>query len=117
VRRSYRQWQVAIARLDPVEGSEQAGKRHVLIVSNDDFNQAIPMLTIIPLTTTRRSEYPSEVTLPAQVTGRECRALAHQIRTISQKRIDRVVGELSDEGLRARIIEAIIDHLGVELKA
>jgi mRNA-degrading endonuclease toxin of MazEF toxin-antitoxin module len=75
------------------------------------------MVTIVPLTTTSRTEYPSEVKLPAYLTGKECRALAHQIRTISQKRIERVVSELTDSTLQERILEAVVDHLGFEVKA
>jgi mRNA interferase MazF len=43
------QWAVAIADLDPVRGSEQRGRRPVLVVSNEDFNQAMPNLTVLPL--------------------------------------------------------------------
>jgi mRNA interferase MazF len=53
------QWAVVEADLDPVVGSEQSGRRPVLVVSNEEFNQAIPNLTILPLTSTRRRLYPS----------------------------------------------------------
>ena len=53
------QWAVFEANLDPVAGAEQKGKRPVLIVSNEEFNQAMPIVTVLPLTSTRRRLYPS----------------------------------------------------------
>ncbi len=116
---AYHQWQVVLARLDPIEGSEQGGTRPVLVVSNDEFNENIPNVTVIPLSATPRPQlYPAEVMLPAGSTGKggkECRAMAHQIRTISQQRIERELGELSDVALQTKVIDAILDHLGHEL--
>src|SRR5206468_2966988 len=54
-------WQVVEADLDPGRGSEQRGIRPVLIVSNDDFHQAISNVTVLPLTSARRELYPAEV--------------------------------------------------------
>ena len=42
------QWAVVEADLDPVRGSEQRGVRPVLVVSNEEFNQAIPNVTVPP---------------------------------------------------------------------
>ena len=82
------QWAVMESNLDPVAGSEQKGIRPVLIVSNEEFNQAISNVTILPLTTTRRNLYPSEVFLPKGRAGQPSDSIimAHQIRTISKQR-------------------------------
>ena len=48
------QWAVFEADLDPVRGSEQRGRRPVLVVSDEDFNVAIPRVTVLPLTSTER---------------------------------------------------------------
>ena len=48
------QWEVYEANLDPVAGAEQKDIRPVLIVSNEEFNQAMPNVSVLPLTTTRR---------------------------------------------------------------
>jgi mRNA interferase MazF len=113
----FHQWQLLMARLDPVKGSEQGGRRPVLVVSNDEFNQNLPCLTVVPLTTTDRRLYPSEVPIPANAAGnpRDSRVLAHQIRTISQERIEAVIGELRDDKLQRQVLDAIVDHLGIEL--
>ena len=57
------QWAVMEADLDTVAGAEQQEIRPVLIVSNEEFNQAMPNITILPLTSTQRRLYPSEVLL------------------------------------------------------
>ncbi len=41
--------------------------------------------------------------------------MAHQIRTISQRRIGKVLGQLKDEKLRKDVLDAIFDHLGYEV--
>lgn len=106
-----------MARLDPIKGSEQGGRRPVLVVSNDEFNQNLPSLTVVPLTTTDRRFYPSEVAVPAHTAGNplDSRVLAHQIRTISQERVEAVIGELRDEKLQRQVLDAIVEHLGIEL--
>ena len=62
------QWHVFLASLDPTKGSEQAGKRPVLVVSRERINQAVPVVKVIPLTSRKsdaRCMYPNEVPLPA----------------------------------------------------
>jgi mRNA interferase MazF len=107
------QWAVAIANLDPVRGSEQRGRRPVLVVSNEDFNQAMPNLTVLPLTSTQRTLYPAEVLLVAGVAGQplDSIVMAHQVRTIAKERIDRILGYVDDEPLRREIRAALADHL------
>jgi hypothetical protein len=60
-----RRGEVYDARLDPTEGSEQAGSRPVIIVSRDSINAASPVILAVPCTTYRpdRRLYPSQVLL------------------------------------------------------
>ncbi len=44
------QWHVFLASLDPSTGSEQAGKRPVLVISREQINQLLPVVNVIPLT-------------------------------------------------------------------
>ena len=44
------QWRVFRANLDPAVGSEQAGQRPVLVVSNEIMNEVLPIVTVLPLT-------------------------------------------------------------------
>lgn len=106
------QWQVVQALLDPVRGSEQGGLRPVLVVSNEAFNQAIPNLSVLPLTTARRPLYPSEVLISQGVAGvtRDSIVMAHQVRTISRTRLRRTLGYVEDAELRGAIAQAIKEH-------
>ena len=106
-------WAVVLANLDPSVGSEQAGRRPVLIVSNEDANQILSNVTVLPLTSTQRELYPAEVLFPAGVAGqpRNSIVMAHQIRTISKQRLDQVYGHLLDPSLRDLVRSAIAEHL------
>jgi mRNA interferase MazF len=107
------QWAVMTAYLDPIRGSEQRGLRPVLIVSNEEFNQAVPNVTVLPLTSTRRQLYPSEVMLPNGRAGQpfDSIILAHQIRTISKERLVSTYGYLEDLDVRLALRDAIREHL------
>lgn len=110
------QWAVMQAKLDPVAGAEQKGIRPVLIVSNEEFNQAMPNVTVLPLTSTRRRLYPSEVSLPRGKAGQPLDSIimAHQIRTISKQRLADLLGYLEDIQLQNQVCTAIKEHLDLE---
>lgn len=106
------QWHIFLASLDPTRGSEQGGKRPVLVVSQEQINQLLPVVNIIPLTSrksTSRIIYPNEVLLPVSITGlrQNSIALCYQIRTLDKKRLERQLVELTNQALRQQIIEAI----------
>jgi mRNA interferase MazF len=107
------QWDVVEANLDPVRGSEQQSRRPVLVVSNDDFNRAVPNVTVLPLTSTRRRLYPSEVLLPQGIAGQplDSIVMAHQIRTVARGRLGRVFGHVHDGALRLAVQDALREHL------
>jgi len=86
------------------------------VVSNDRFNDVTQNVAVLPLTSTQRRLYPSEVLLPADVAGqtRDSIVLGHQIRTISKQRLRGMIGFLSDPFLRQAIEAAIRDHLDLE---
>lgn len=107
------QWVVMQADLNPVTGAEQKGLRPVLVVSNEEFNQAMPNVTVLPLTSTKRRLYPAEVFLPKGVAGQPSNSIimAHQIRTISKQRLRDLIGYLSDAKLKDAVRDAVKDHL------
>ena len=110
------QWAVVEANLDPVAGAEQKGTRPVLIASNEEFNQAMPNVTFLPLTSTKRRLYPSEVFLPQGRAGQPLDSIimAHQIRTISKQRLKGLLGYLEDPQIRHEVREAIKEHLDLD---
>ena len=106
------QWHVFLASLDPTKGSEQAGKRPVLVVSRERINQVLPVVNVIPLTSRKsaaRSIYPNEVLLPIGSAGLrvDSIALCYQIRTLDRSRLEQDLGELLEGNLRHEILEAI----------
>ncbi|MBI2863395.1 MAG: type II toxin-antitoxin system PemK/MazF family toxin [Chloroflexi bacterium] len=107
------QWAVFQAVLDPVQGSEQSGMRPVLVVSNDEFNQVMQNVTVLPMTSTQRHIYPAEVLLVGGEAGqpRDSIVLAHQIRTISRLRLRHQLGRLDDPALREAVRRAMRQHL------
>lgn len=110
------QWAVMEANLDPTAGAEQKGTRPVLIVSNEEFNQAMPNVTVLPLTSSKRRLYPSEVFLPQGKAGQPLNSIvmAHQIRTISKQRLKGLLGYLEDQQLRDEVCVAIKEHLDID---
>jgi mRNA interferase MazF len=86
------------ARLDPIEGSEQAGWRPVVIVSRDAINNASNVVIGVPCTTFRsgRRLYPSQVLLRAGEAGldHDSVALAEQVRALAKSRLGRHLGTL-----------------------
>jgi mRNA interferase MazF len=99
------QWHVFFAVLDPTRGSEQAGRRPVLVISQERINQLLPVVNVVPLTS-RKSDtrviYPNEVLLPAGTAGlrMDSIALCYQIRTLDKSRLGQELGELDDVDLQ-----------------
>lgn len=82
------------AKPDPSVGSEQAGRRPVLVVSSDDAITAIPdVVTTVPVTTRDRG-WATHVGISGAATGlaRPSWALCEQVRTISAQRIEERLG-------------------------
>jgi len=106
------QWNLFSASLDPVRGSEQAGKRPVLVVSRERINQILPIVNVIPITSVKspsRIIYPNEVLLPSGANGLsvDSIALCYQVRTLDKTRLEKHLGELTDAGLRMQIQNAL----------
>lgn len=112
-------WVIFIADLDPVVGSEQGKTRPVLVVSDENLNQILPIVNIIPITSRKqgRKIYPNEVLL-AQGTGgleKESIALCHQIRTLDKSRLRKPLRKINDPSLQGEIIEALRFQLGIKI--
>jgi mRNA interferase MazF len=96
--------------LDPVMGSEQSGRRPVLVVSEEIVNQSLPILTVLPITSHKgRKIYPNEYLLSKNDSGlsKDSIVMAHQIRTISKERMLFSCGMISNENIRDMIRDAI----------
>lgn len=98
------------ARLDPVEGSEQAGTRPVVVVSRDSINANSPVVVVVPVTdaTNVKRFYPSHAALTRGQGGLKMDSIvkAEQIRAIQVSRFVGYYGRLEKESL-LRIDDAI----------
>ena len=110
------QWAIMQANFDPVAGSEQKGMRPVLIVSNEEFNQALSNVSVLPLTSTRLNLYPAEVFIPKGIAGQPSDSIimAHQIRIIPKKWLTDLFGYLEDIELQRAVCEALKEHLNLD---
>ena len=110
-------WSIYLADLNPVIGSEQQGRRPVLVISDETFSSFMPVVTILPLTSlkTGRRIYPNEVLLKRGIggLGTDSLVLAHQIRTIAKQRLITILGEIDDVTLRDEICAALRIHLNL----
>jgi len=83
--------------LDPAKGSEQAGRRPVVVIQNDIGNEFAPTVIVAPLATKSFSKkYPTNVRLPKSISGlkEDSTVFLSQIRTLDKKRLERRIGHL-----------------------
>ena len=90
------------ADLDPVVGSEQGGKRPVLIIQNDLGNRFSPTVIVLPLTGRQnKAPLPTHVPLTPPQGGirRPSVILCEQVRTLEKTRLGGYLGRLTPEKL------------------
>lgn len=95
------------AELFPRSGSEQQGRRPVIVVSHDGFNEiaAWRSVIVVPCSTSehQRRRGPTAVPLPPGAGGLKdsCVALCHQITTLDRSKLAQRLGTLDGPDLRA----------------
>lgn len=97
-----RRGQVYMARLDPTEGSEQAGIRPVVLVSRNVLNASSPIGLAVPCTAYRGKRiYPTQVLVRAPEGGfdRDSVVLGEQVRVLAKTRLLEMRGELNQPTL------------------
>lgn len=100
------------ADLNPVRGSEQAGLRPVLILSQDVFNERSGTVIAIAITSQpQRAGFP--LTLELQSTGLPKRSWVKisQIRTLSVARVGKKLGQAAPEEI-VQVIEGLNEIIG-----
>ena len=100
------------ADLNPVRGHEQAGRRPVLVLSHDVFNERSGTVIALAMTSQEpKAGFP--LTLESRATGLGKRSWVKisQIRTLSVDRIGQRLARASEEEL-ARVLDGLNEILG-----
>ncbi len=100
------------ADLNPVRGHEQAGRRPVLILSQDVFNERSGTVIAVALTSrSQRAGFPLTLELHPGALPKRTWAKISQIRTLSVERIGKKLGKTTPEEI-AQILEGLFEVLG-----
>jgi len=99
------------ADLNPVRGHEQAGRRPVLVLSHDVFNERSGTVIAVALTSQEpRAGFPLTLKSTAPGLAKRSWIKISQIRTLSVDRIGARLARASDEEL-ARVIDGLNEIL------
>lgn len=100
------------ADLNPVRGSEQAGRRPVLILSQDVFNDRSGTVIAVAITSQpQRAGFPLTLELESKGLPKRSWAKISQVRTLAVERIDKRIGRASPEEM-AQVIEGLNEIIG-----
>ena len=105
-----RRCEVWWVNFDPSVGGEIKKKRPAVIVSNNASNKFLNRVQVVPLTSKTDRLYPSEAAVVFE--GRESKAMADQLATVSKARLFRRADILSQQDMR-KIEEAIKIQLDI----
>jgi mRNA interferase MazF len=89
--------EVWLAKLDPTQGSEQAGTRPIIIFQENTLSKFTTTVITIPVTSNlRRALLPSCIKISSGQGGlnQESVALCHQIRVLDKTRLIKKLGQL-----------------------
>ena len=100
------------ANLNPVRGHEQAGKRPVVVLSHDVFNQRSGTVIAAALTSREpRAGFPLTLNLTAPALPKHSWVKIGQVRTLSVERLGRRLARASEEELAA-VVDGLVEIIG-----
>ncbi len=95
------------AELDPVKGREQAGRRPVLVVSHDIFNERSGTVIAVAITSQpQKTGFPLTLELSSGSLPKRSWVKISQIRTLSVERLGKRLGRISPEEI-GRVVDGI----------
>jgi len=104
--------EVRWADLDPTRGHGHAGRRPVLVLSHDVFNDRSGTVIAAALTSQEpRAGFPLTLEIRTAKLPRRAWVKTGQIRTLSTDRIGRRLGRVADQEL-AEVLEGLFEIIG-----
>lgn len=109
----FRRGEIYFADLDPHYGSEQGGKRPVIVIQNNTGNKFAPTVIVAAVTSkvTKKPNQPTHVLIEKNPAfSRPSVVLLEQIFTIDKERIQRLLGQTTPDEMY-QINEALMNSL------
>ena len=100
-----RQGEIWMSDLNPVIGSEQAGRRPVVILSGNLMNKFLQVVITAPLTSKIKNYQGNPILKPSTLNGLklESELMVFHIRSISKDRLIEKIGEITKEELKTAL--------------
>jgi mRNA interferase MazF len=100
------------ADLNPIKGHEQAGRRPVLILSPEIFNDRSGTVIAMALTSQpQRAGFPLTMQIASITLPKPTWVKISQIRTLSVERLGKRIGQVSDDEM-TQIVEGLNEIIG-----
>ena len=109
----FRRGEISFADLDPHYGSEQGGKRPVIVIQNNTGNKFAPTVIVAAVTSkvSKKPNQPTHVLIEKNPAfSRPSVVLLEQIFTIDKERIQRLLGQTTPDEMY-QINEALMNSL------
>lgn len=109
----FRRGEIYFADLDPHYGSEQGGKRPVIVIQNNTGNKFAPTVIVAAVTSkvSKKPNQPTHVLIEQNPAfSRPAVVLLEQIFTIDKERIQRLLGQTTPDEMY-QINEALMNSL------
>lgn len=109
----FRRGEIYFADLDPHYGSEQGGKRPVIVIQNNTGNKFSPTVIVAAVTSkvTKKPNQPTHVLIDHNPAfSKPSMVLLEQIFTIDKERIQRLLGQTTPDEMY-QINEALMNSL------
>ena len=112
----FRRGEIYFADLDPHYGSEQGGKRPVIVIQNNTGNKFAPTVIVAAVTSnvSKKPNQPTHVLIEQNPAfSRPSVVLLEQIRTLDKHRLRERAGQITPEDQR-RVNQALDVSLGLD---